>query len=373
MRKQFLIASIMALGMGIAQAQSGSMPQPMQGGTQSPSRPEAGQTQMGQGAGSTSMNPVGTTGTQAAAPQTFTGCLTRSSNGWSLATDQGKNVNVSGTDNQLSQYSNQEVNIQGVQAEDGSVTVSSVDKVADTCNNNGQAAASTSNGENQPTTTTQSTTQSTTSTQPSTQPPSATDQSSTSAATGESNSVNSSQNANAPASQSVPPATATTEEGQNQTATGTTNPPPGTPAVTSQTPPNNVGSGSTASNAAGSSTSTAAAAASNPDQNAATSSNPPSSAEQTTPSATASNNDQNAGVSQSGAASNQNAGQGTAATSNESSATSSTDQNGVRHISDMPQNGQKAGNLPQTASPLPLLALLGVGSFGAGLLTRRKK
>jgi LPXTG-motif cell wall-anchored protein len=124
---------------------------------------------------------------------------------------------------------------------------------------------------------------------------------------------------------------------------------------------------------AGSSTSTAGAAASNPDQNAATSANP-SATEQTNPSATTSNNDQNAGVGQSGAASNQNAGQGTAATSNQNAATSGTvDQNGVRHITDMPENGQKSGNLPQTASPLPLLALLGVGSFGAGLLTRRKK
>jgi LPXTG-motif cell wall-anchored protein len=35
---------------------------------------------------------------------------------------------------------------------------------------------------------------------------------------------------------------------------------------------------------------------------------------------------------------------------------------------------QTAGsNLPQTASPLPLLGLLGLGSFGAGLLSRRKK
>src|SRR5689334_13291196 len=234
MRKQFLIASIMALGMGIAQAQSGSMPQPMQGGTQSPSRPEAGQTQMGQGAGSTSMNPVGTTGTQAAAPQTFTGCLTRSSNGWSLATDQGKNVNVSGTDNQLSQYSNQEVNIQGVQAEDGSIVVANINKVSDSCSNGGQAAASTSS-ENQPSSTTESTTQSST-TQSSTmsQTPSATDQSSAGAATGESNNAAGSQSAAPPASQSVPPAagTAAAEQNQNQSSTGTTNPPPGTPAVT---------------------------------------------------------------------------------------------------------------------------------------------
>ena len=31
------------------------------------------------------------------------------------------------------------------------------------------------------------------------------------------------------------------------------------------------------------------------------------------------------------------------------------------------------GQLPQTASPLPLLALLGLGSVGAGALSRKKK
>lgn len=44
---------------------------------------------------------------------------------------------------------------------------------------------------------------------------------------------------------------------------------------------------------------------------------------------------------------------------------------GVRHYSDMDQNaGQK---LPQTASPLPLLGLLGLGSLVSGLIGRRKK
>jgi len=38
------------------------------------------------------------------------------------------------------------------------------------------------------------------------------------------------------------------------------------------------------------------------------------------------------------------------------------------------EGDQSAGaNLPQTASPLPLLGLLGLGSIGAGLLSRRKK
>jgi LPXTG-motif cell wall-anchored protein len=39
----------------------------------------------------------------------------------------------------------------------------------------------------------------------------------------------------------------------------------------------------------------------------------------------------------------------------------------------MAANEQQKGNLPQTASPLPLLALLGFGSLSAGLIRRRKK
>ena len=35
--------------------------------------------------------------------------------------------------------------------------------------------------------------------------------------------------------------------------------------------------------------------------------------------------------------------------------------------------GAKAGNLPQTASPLPLLGLLGMVSLAAGVATRKKK
>jgi LPXTG-motif cell wall-anchored protein len=36
-------------------------------------------------------------------------------------------------------------------------------------------------------------------------------------------------------------------------------------------------------------------------------------------------------------------------------------------------SAQNNGKLPQTASPLPLLGLLGLGSLGLGLFSRRKK
>ena len=37
------------------------------------------------------------------------------------------------------------------------------------------------------------------------------------------------------------------------------------------------------------------------------------------------------------------------------------------------QNAKQTGKLPQTASPLPLLGLLGMGSLAVGAITRRKK
>lgn len=37
------------------------------------------------------------------------------------------------------------------------------------------------------------------------------------------------------------------------------------------------------------------------------------------------------------------------------------------------RKSSKSGNLPQTASPLPLLGLLGMGSLAAGVASRKKK
>lgn len=51
--------------------------------------------------------------------------------------------------------------------------------------------------------------------------------------------------------------------------------------------------------------------------------------------------------------------------------TTSNTQTATKTITDMPEGNQQ--NLPQTGSELPLLALLGVGSLGTGLLAKWKK
>jgi len=60
--------------------------------------------------------------------------------------------------------------------------------------------------------------------------------------------------------------------------------------------------------------------------------------------------------------------------SDQNAASSSSDQNAAAAAgNETAQNNAAAGNLPQTASPLPLLGLLGLGSLAAGLVSRRKK
>lgn len=55
-------------------------------------------------------------------------------------------------------------------------------------------------------------------------------------------------------------------------------------------------------------------------------------------------------------------------TANQGATDQSTTTTTTRH-----HRGAKSGNLPQTASPLPLLGLLGMGSLAAGVATRKKK
>ena len=295
MKRELLIASILAVGMGIAQAQT-QAPAPMQSGQgQSTSAPGP------QSQSPTTMSPGPAAGSDATgvasnqnAPQTFKGCLRQSAGSWTLASDDGKSLAVSGADDKLIPHNGQEVRINGTQAADGTLAVASIDKVSDSC---GESSANQS--------------QSTSGAQ-----------------------------------------TASTDQGNqsnmnSQQATTTTN--STTQSATTTTP--------SSSQAAPSSTTST-------DQNAATSSS----------ATTTSNNDQNAGMNASGSNSNQNAGQGAASSSTQSNAAQSNDQS-VPHISDMDQNQNANGQkqLPQTASPLPLLGLLGLGSLVTGLAARRKK
>lgn len=322
MKKQLLMTSILAFGMGFAQAQN---PAPMQSGA-----PD------GANRGSTAQTPAGTDRTapaaaeptgvdqQATGPQSFKGCLTGTAGNWTLASDNGQTLKISGTDDQLSTYNNQQINIHGTQATDGTIKVASIDKIADSCSATGQAATSTGNTEQNTATTSQSPAST------STQPPasSSTGAMSNQSTTSSTQSTTSTTTSQPPSTGEAAPAQSTTgaQTGTASTATPST----GTPPVSEQTPGSTVG-GNTS------------------DQGAAQ--QPPAST----------------------------TGQGATATGQ--SATTGGQTGNVPHISDMDQNqagtagNQAAGQqkLPQTASPLPLLGLMGLGSLLTGLVARRRK
>jgi len=66
--------------------------------------------------------------------------------------------------------------------------------------------------------------------------------------------------------------------------------------------------------------------------------------------------------------------QGTAATPSSNADQNAADQNGTAAQGNAAdQNAGNAGNLPQTGSELPLLAMLGLGSLGGGLISRFRK
>jgi hypothetical protein len=278
MKKKLLITLTLVFGMGIARAQTQSSP-PMQGGTAEPGR---GTAQQPMSPASAAQAPGTSINSETAAPQSFKGCLNGSPGSWSLSSDDGKNLVLSGTDDQLSPYKGQEVRIQGTQASDGTVKIDSIDQVSTSCPNQ--------------TSSNMSTTQSTTTSQPA-------------------SSTESSNQANTPAPATTDNSAAVS--GQSTSTTSTTTPP-----VSNQTPANTVGSGQTEQSTAQTSSGNAA----------------------------------------SGSTTNQNA------------ASTGAEQNsgqGVKHFSDMDENAQQ--KLPQTASPLPLLGLLGLGSLAGGLIGRRKR
>lgn len=274
MKKQLIITSILALGMGIAGAQT-QTPVPMQ------SEPGRGTAPQQQTSPASAAQYPGVINSETAAPQSFKGCLNGSPGSWSLSSDDGKNMVLSGTDDKLSPYKGQEVRIQGTQARDGTVKIDSIDQVSTSCPNQTSSNMGT---------------QGTTTSQPA-------------------SSAESSNQANTPAPATTDNSAAVS--GQSTSTTTTTTPP-----VSDQTPANTVGSGQTEQSTA-----------------------------QTSP-----------GNAASGSTSNQNA----ASTGAEQNA----DQ-GIKHFSDMDENARQ--KLPQTASPLPLLGLLGLGSLAAGLIGRRKQ
>ena len=117
MKNQLIITSILALAMGVAGAQTQTR-EPIQS---EPGRATAPQQPTPPASAAQYPGPINS---ETAAPQSFKGCLNGSPGNWSLSSDDGKNLVLSGTDDKLSQYKGQEVRIEGTRATDGTVTIS---------------------------------------------------------------------------------------------------------------------------------------------------------------------------------------------------------------------------------------------------------
>src|SRR5690349_23058984 len=130
MKKQWLITLVLALGMGIVQAQTPG-PVPMQSGQGGDKSAQTPQSPNPTGGAAAASDATGTAASTNNAPQTFKGCLRQAAGSWTLASDDGKSMTVSGADDKLVPHNGQEVNISGTQASDGTLSVASIDKVSD--------------------------------------------------------------------------------------------------------------------------------------------------------------------------------------------------------------------------------------------------
>src|SRR6476660_10435753 len=69
------------------------------------------------------------------------GCLKQAGGNWVLAADNGQSVNLQGDSSMLKPHDGHQVQIQGTRSSDGSLQVSSVNMISDSCTSN-QAASS---------------------------------------------------------------------------------------------------------------------------------------------------------------------------------------------------------------------------------------
>src|SRR5882672_4547576 len=143
MNKKFILALMLTTGMAFAQTgSSGSTPdqQPsQQPSTTSPSTSPS--------TTSPSTSPSTTDQTNSTATSTsdqsnsMRGCLKQSGGNWVLAADNGQSVNLQGDSSILKPHDGHQVQVQGTRASDGSLQVSSVNMISDSCTNSQASSA----------------------------------------------------------------------------------------------------------------------------------------------------------------------------------------------------------------------------------------
>jgi len=137
MNKKFILALMLTTGMAFAQTGSSGSSTPDQ---QQPSQQQPSTT-------SPSTSPSTTDQTNSTATSTsdqqasLKGCLKQSGGNWVLAADNGQSVNLQGDSSMLKPHDGHQVQIQGSRASDGSVQVSSVNMISDSCTSNQASSA----------------------------------------------------------------------------------------------------------------------------------------------------------------------------------------------------------------------------------------
>jgi len=120
---------MLASGMAFAQTGSaGSTPDQQQQPSQQPTSPS---TTSPSTTDQNSQNsaPTGTSDQQSS----LRGCLKQAGGNWVLAADNGQSVNLQGDSSMLKPHDGHQVQVQGSRASDGSLQVTSVNMISDSC------------------------------------------------------------------------------------------------------------------------------------------------------------------------------------------------------------------------------------------------
>lgn len=268
------------------------------------------------------------------------GCLTAGGDQFKLTTDVGaKTINLNVDKQAATPYVAHEVEVQGMTTSDGNFKVDRILDIADHCGHSGQPTTAQSGA-----------------------------MGATDANAGQQTNVGAASSTAPNATQQVPP-TDQSSAVANPSATTTTPENSTTAAATPATSPDQTAtSSSQAANPPASTDVNAQASTSSttsPDMSAQNATQPPASSSVATQPAP----DQSAVATEQKPEEQKPAEQSATSTTTQSSTTSTADQNAAA----APADQHAKSELPQTASPLPLLGLLGLGSIGAGLISRKRK
>src|SRR6266481_3987771 len=148
MNKRFVLALMLVSGMAFAQTgvSSGSTPDQQPSQQTSPSTTSPSPTSPSTTGQNSQASPTSSAVTGSDQQSSLRGCLKQSGGNWVLAADNGQSVSLQGDSSMLKPHDGHQVQIQGSRASDGSVQVSSVNMISDSCTSNQSSNTGSSSG-----------------------------------------------------------------------------------------------------------------------------------------------------------------------------------------------------------------------------------